>query len=118
MQFYPLRLYFKSLTNIICIGVCLLLNFALWSWLFWNIGPQAEPIFLHYNILFGVDYVGPWWQIAFVPATGLVIILINTLLGWLLSSKDVFLAHVLNFISVLIQVILLIVGYLLVFLNV
>jgi len=118
MHLYPIKLYLRSLPNTIFISGSLVLNLFLWGWLFWYISPQVEPFFLHYNILFGVDYIGPWWRIYFVPSTGLLIILINVIFGWLLFQKDHFFAHILNLISLLSQVFLLIVGYLLVYLNV
>ena len=80
--------------------------------------PDIHTSPLHYNILFGVDYVGLWWRIIFIPATGLAVILVNALLGWLFCQKDQFFAHVLNFVSLLVQIILVAASFLLVFLNV
>ena len=75
-------------------------------------------IFLHYNILFGVDYVGPRWGMALLPITGFVIIIFNAALGWYFYNKDKFISYLLNFIALLSQIFLLISGSILVFLNV
>lgn len=117
-KFYPIKLYLRSLPNLISLSLSVILNIAIWVWLLWQIRPQEEPIFLHYNILFGVDYVGAWWRIIFLPVTGLVIILFNATFGWLLYNRDTFIAYVLNTVSVLLQIFLLITASLLVFLNV
>lgn len=115
---YPLKLYLRHLPNIIMFAASIILNIITWFWLFWQIKPQADQIFLHYNILFGVDLVGPWWRIMFVPLTGLAIIFINAILGWMLFGKDKFAAQLLNAVSVLCQIFLLVAASLLVFLNV
>ena len=115
---YPIKLYFKHLSNQILLPVSLLLNIATWVWLLWQIKPQTEPIFLHYNILFGVDYIGEWWKVLYLPIAGLFIIFINGILGWVMFGKDKFSAELLNFVSVVCQVFILIAAALLVFLNV
>ena len=117
-KLYPFKLYIKSIPNVIMFGLSALLNTATWFWLFWNIRPQEEPVFLHYNILFGVDYIGPWWKMVFLPATGFVILLTNAVLGWLMYQKHAFFAHLANAASVLCQIFILISASLLVFLNV
>lgn len=100
------------------IPLALILNITNWVWLLWEIRPQNELIFLHYNILFGVDLLGFWWKVLYLPIVGLIIILVNIFLGWSLFSKDKFFAYILNFISVFCQIFLLIASSLLIFLNV
>ena len=115
---YPIKLYIKHLPNLIMLPLGLLLNLASWVWLLSQIKPQTDPIFLHYNILFGVDYIGDWWKVLYLPIAGLFIYLINTILSWVLFGKDKFAAQLLNFVSIFCQVFVLIAAALLVFLNV
>ena len=115
---YPIKLYFKHLPHLIMLPLGLLLNLASWVWLLWQIKPQPDPIFLHYNVLFGVDFIGEWWKVLYLPIVGLFIFLLNGILAWVLFSKDKFVAELLNFVSVFCQVIILIAAALLVFLNV
>lgn len=117
-MFYPLKLYFRHLPNLIILSLALLVNAAIWVWLLSQIGPQSEQIFLHYNILFGVDYVGEWWRVLFLPISGLVIMLANGVIGWALFGKDKFYAHLLNAVSLFCQIFLFVAAALLVFLNV
>lgn len=74
-------------------------------------------LFLHYNILFGVDYIGEWWRVLFLPITGLLIFIMNFILGWLLFHKDKLISIILNSISLLCQIFVLIASGILVFLN-
>lgn len=115
---YSIKLYFKHWPNLIMLPLAFLLNLATWFWLLLQIKPQTDPIFLHYNILFGVDYIGEWWKVLYLPIAGLFIFLVNGILGWVLFSKDKFATQLLNFMSVLCQVFILIAAALLVFLNV
>jgi hypothetical protein len=117
-KLYPIHLYLKALPNIITLGSSLILNILIWVWLFWEIRPQADSIFLHYNILFGVDYLGPWWQIALLPSAGLSILIVNAILGWVLYGRDSFAAYLLNTTATFSQIIILISSYLLINLNV
>lgn len=115
---YSIKLYLRNSSNIILIGLSLLANIFVWLWLLWQIKPQAEPIFLHYNILFGVDYIDMWWKVFYLPALGLLILLANAFLGWWLFNRDKFMAQMLNAGALLCQIFLVIAVALLVFLNV
>lgn len=115
---YPLRLYFKRPANLVILSVSFALNLFTWGWLLFYIRPQEETLFLHYTVLFGVDYTGEWYQVFFVPLSGFVIFLINMVLGWFLFERDDFAGYVLNVVSLFIQVVLLATSVLLVLLNV
>jgi len=117
-RIYPLKLYIKHLPNLLMIVGSLVLNIVSWVWLVFRLGSQEEAIFLHYNILFGVDLIGEWEKILYLPAVGLCVFLLNAVLGWILFHKEKFAAYILLAISVLCQAFLLIASGLLIFLNV
>jgi len=116
-QLYPLKLYLQTLPNKVLLGSNLILNILIWGWLGWYISPQESPIFLHYNILFGVDLVGSWWRVFVIPVVGLSIIIVNTVVGWTTFHKDKFIAYFLNSTALICQIFLFISAYLLVYLN-
>lgn len=115
---YPFKLYINYRPNLIISILAFLLNVASWVWILLEIRPQEETLFLHYNILFGVDYIGEWWKVLFLPITGLLIFIINFSLGWLLFHKDKFISIILNCVSLLCQIFVLVASGILVFLNV
>lgn len=115
---HSIKLYFRNLANFIFLVISLLINIFVWLWLWWQIDPQAEPIFLHYNILFGVDYIDAWWKVFYLPAMGLLVLSVNGFLGWMLFYRDKFMAQLLNAGALLCQIFLLVAAALLVFLNV
>lgn len=94
------------------------LNLFTWGWLLFYIRKQTDPVFLHYTVLFGVDYTGDWYQVFVVPLSGLFVIAINMVLGWVLFQKDDFAGYVLNVVALVVQIILLVTAVLLVLLNV
>ncbi len=57
------------------------INIADWAALAFFIRPVDFPIILHYNVYFGVDIIGGWWQAYFLPFTGAVILLVNAVLA-------------------------------------
>lgn len=116
-QLYPLKLYLKSLPNRVILSLWLVLNFTIWGWLIWHIQPQQDPIFLHYNILFGVGQLGPWWKLYLIPVLGLIIGFVNGTIGWVTFHKDKHISYFLNATTVLCHLFLGISTYLLVFLN-
>ncbi len=117
-KLYPIKLYIKHLPNAILLGTSLLINVATWIWLLVRIGPQEENIFLHYNILFGVDLIGTWTKVFYLPLIGLFILLVNAIIGWLLFRTDKFITQMFNAISLLCQIFILIASSLIIFLNV
>lgn len=116
--FYPIKLYLKNKVIALTLLLGITLNLGTWGWLLWNIHAQEDLIFLRYNVLFGVDLIGEWWKIIYLPITGLCIIFINAVLGWILYSRDSYVAILLHVAAVLCQVFILIAALILVFLNV
>lgn len=115
---YPIKLYLKYKPNLIMLSLAVLANIFTWFWIIFRIKPQEDLIFLHYNILFGVDYIGEWWRVFYIPTIGLLILFVNFVIGWVLFSKDKFISVILNAVSVVSGVFLLVIAALLVFLNV
>lgn len=89
-----------------------------WIWLIWNIRPQENNIFLHYTALFGVDLIGPWQQVFYLPLVGLCIMLVNAFVGWMLFREDKTIGYISLGIAAFLQLIIFISSHLLVLLNV
>lgn len=54
-------------------------TWALPLWRLVPIGQEQVYIPLHYNIYFGTDRFGPWYQVFFLPGLGTVLLIVNTL---------------------------------------
>lgn len=118
MRFFPITLYLRHLPNRIMLSVGAFLNIGVWAWLVWQIRPQDEFIFLHYNVLFGVDRIGPWWHVFSVPLLGTVLLVANALVGWYFFEKEKLVSYLLLATTIIAHMFLAVGAYLLVFLNV
>lgn len=97
VMFYFYKLYFRDLWVSAPLLSVILIQIFLWGYLFFNIRPDAGQIFLHYSIIFGVDLVGDWWKIYYLPLVGVLVVLFNYFFSGLLYSVDKFLARLLSF---------------------
>lgn len=102
--FFSQDFFRSSLVQWVIIAA-LLVNFADWGVVAFFIRPVDFPIILHYNVYFGVDVIGAWWQIYFLPLIGLLILSVNTLLGYLFyQQKERIVAHLLLLATFIVQI--------------
>jgi hypothetical protein len=97
--------FFRSpLVQWVIIGA-LLINAANWGSIAYFIRPVDFPIILHYNVYFGVDVIGAWWQLYFLPLIGLAILSVNAVLGYLFyQQKERIVAHLLVLATFIVQI--------------
>ena len=93
------------------------MNISLWVFLFKNQKSSDLPIILHYNLFFGVDCLGGYNEIYLIPTVGAIIIIINTVLGYLLYERERLASYFLAFNIFIVQLFLLLAGYLIVKIN-
>lgn len=87
----------------------------------WRIVPLAEnqPFLpLHYNIYFGVDRFGNWYQVFFLPALGLLFFLINIFFQTHFYKREKLLVQLFAYLTILIEFALLASMVLIVLLNI
>ena len=75
----------------------------LWGYTFRRLGPTPQSVFLHYTVVFGVDWVGSWWQLWLLPGFGTVIFLLNYLVGWFVYSQEKLAARALTVVTFLLM---------------
>src|SRR3989338_8057941 len=86
----------------------------------WRIVPLADEqpfIPLHYNVYFGVDRFGPWYDIFILPALALVFLLINIFLQTHFFQSEKVLARIFALSTVFIEIVLAVAMFLIVLLN-
>lgn len=103
-SFFSQEYFHSSLVQWVIIGA-LLLNVLNWSMIAFFIRPVDFPIILHYNVYFGVDVIGAWWQLYFLPLVGLIILLVNSTLGYsFYDQKERMVAHLLMLGTFIVQI--------------
>ncbi|EKD58795.1 MAG: hypothetical protein ACD_56C00049G0003 [uncultured bacterium] len=104
--FFSQEYFHSSLAQWVIIGA-LILNSLNWVMIAFFIRPVDFPIILHYNVYFGVDVIGAWWQVYFLPLIGLIILLVNSTLGYLFyCQKERIVAHLLMLGTFIVQIVI------------
>lgn len=77
---------FSRLTLAISLGL-LVLMVAIPAW---KLSPlmDKEAIPLHYNVLFGVDLLGPWYQVFYLPILGALVLAANLSFERLVYARE------------------------------
>jgi len=82
----------------------LLLNLAGWTFLVIFIRPVDFSIILHYNVYFGVDLIGDWWQAYVLPFMGVVFLIVNFILAYkFYKQKERIASYIFLLASLMIQ---------------
>lgn len=103
-SFFAKEFFHSALVQWILIG-SLIINISNFGLIAFFIRPVDFPIILHYNVYFGVDVIGSWWQVYFLPLIGMLILSINTLLGYsFYQQKERVIAHLLVLAIFIVQV--------------
>lgn len=109
------RGFFREKISLYLLISGLVINLISWLYIFINIKPQEEPIFLHYNIYYGVDLIGDWYQIyIYLPLIALVVFFINAFISYILYKQDKKLTYLIEGLNIFLQISVVISTYLIV----
>lgn len=118
-MFYSVKLYIRDSWIFVPLALIATAQAAIWWLLISGVHPDSSgQIFLHYNIIFGIDLVGDWWNMYFLPAAGLLVVLANFFLSLVFYAQDRFLARLVSVWTVFFHAFLLAAVIFLVRLNV
>jgi len=95
----------------------LLINIVLWLVLVWQTRGLSDLIPLHYNIYFGIDLLGPWYQFFLLPSLGLLFFMVNFIISLMIYSKEKVLSYFLVGTSSFIQLIFLLAAIFIILIN-
>ncbi len=65
-------------------------------------------VFLHYDVVMGVNLQGQWWEMYYLPLGGAVILAVNTGLAFVFYPKNKLLGTVIVAITAVLELILLV----------
>lgn len=102
-------LIFKDNFFRIIFFLSVILNLIIWTVLYLNFWPLQETrgvLPLHYNIYFGIDFVGEWYKIFIVPTAGIFFIVINLFVADVVYLRDKVVSYFLAGAGLFIQIIL------------
>lgn len=103
-KFFSQEFFASGVVHWVLIG-SLILNVTNWGLIAFFIRPVDFPIVIHYNVYFGVDVIGSWWNIYFLPFIGFIILVLNAILGYLFyQQKERIAAHLLMLATFIVQI--------------
>src|SRR3989344_8272609 len=105
-MFYALKIFFRDNHIRIPLGLLIVLLSAVWWYVSTRIHPTENQIFLHYNIIFGIDLAGGWQKIYYLPGVATAIVGVNYLMSFLLYRTDITLARIISVLTVPIELFL------------
>lgn len=79
--------FFQNVISQVFIGAALLFNIVAWALPIAFVSREREIVILHYNVYFGVDLVGAYWQLLLAPALGLLFFGANLALAAYLYNR-------------------------------
>ena len=89
-------------------ALCLLFNIITFLFIHYKIIPTGKTFALRYNVIVGVEWYGNGYNLYQIPLVGLLVTLINFLLGKLLIKRQPFLSRMSIFATLTAQALLLI----------
>ncbi|MDD5341269.1 MAG: hypothetical protein PHC97_02420 [Patescibacteria group bacterium] len=103
--------------------VSLALNFLMWAILYFKLHSlsyttDSGQIYLHYNLYFGIDNIGYWYEAFVIPLLGLFIIAFNSFLGYFFYIQEKVISYALVISQTLLQIILFAAAIFVILLNI
>jgi len=86
--------------------LAILANAGLWAVLYSTVTPTDMPIILHYNIYFGVDSVGSWKSLFFMPTLSAGLLVVNLVLARFFYYKERVAAYLFAGATLLLQLLM------------
>ncbi len=114
----------KNKIILICLIISIIVNLGIWALLIFKFRPVAlanpenTSLPLHYNIYWGIDLFGQWYQSLILPILGLAILVINFILAIFLYSQKIMASYFFTISSVFVQLFLLIASILIILINI
>lgn len=105
------RMFFHDLPSIILIVLALLILLFLFLILFFRLRSTDYLVPLSYNSIYGVTASVVWYKLYFLPASYLIILILNILIAWAFFEKERLITYLILFISVLLGVLMIIMEY-------
>lgn len=117
-MFYSPKVYWKDKWIWIPALIALVFQAAMLVYGAIYVRATTDSVFLHYNVVFGVDLIGEWWKVLHIPLSALIIFIINFGLSWWVYGQDNTLGRFLTFVAAFLSICLSIAFYLSVGLNI
>ncbi len=94
-----------------------LINAFSWGLILWKLPFTTDTVYLHYNVYFGIDLTGSWYGVLWIPGSGAVIAVVNTIAVFVLKQLPSIVKYIILGATAVMQCALLLASVLIVLLN-
>ena len=115
---YLFKVYLRYPWVVIPFIVSGLIQASMWWYVVRHIGPTENQVFLHYNVILGIDLAGSWQELYYIPATGTALLLINFVAALLLFRTERIVAGIIAVTTAIWSILLFVGLYIIVGLNI
>ncbi len=98
-------------------GIALLINIIHWIILYIKIKPNQSDILLHYNVVYGADFIGNSLYLYWIPLLALIFLLTNITAAIFFYNKEKLASYFISFATVAVQIIFLVATIVLIIVN-
>ena len=109
--------YLKDFWTRTILALGLSLNIALFIFLYFSVQQSNLPAALHYNVYWGVDYLGETSTLLILPLIGFLTLVFNSVLGFKFWPGNKDLAYYFNSLALTVQIFLAVAGVALYLIN-
>ena len=103
--------------NFVGLGIALLINIIHWLILYFKIKFSSGTILIHYNIIYGPDFVEKASFAYYIPLTAFLILVVNGLMSMYFYRKEKLASYFLNFANTAIQLIFFAASLIVIYIN-
>jgi hypothetical protein len=101
-------------------GLSLLINLATWALIYFRlftIVKDATSVPLHYNVYFGIDWIGTPIDVFVLPLIGSAVFLVNFILAYIINVRERLMGYVVIISTIIIQLFILLASLFVVLIN-
>jgi hypothetical protein len=99
------RSFVSDRINVLSLGISGLLNIIHWLILYFKIKPNEGSILLHYNVVYGPDFVGSSLYLYWIPLLALILLLVNGVVAAVFYKREKLAAHFISIASIVVQIV-------------
>lgn len=111
------RSFLSDRINVFSLGLSGLLNIIHWVILYIKIKPGNVNVLLHYNVVYGPDFVERSLYLYWIPLLALILLIINAIAAFVFYKKEKLAAHFIAIASIAVQLVFFVATINLIFIN-
>jgi hypothetical protein len=102
------RSFVEDRITVLSLGISGLLNIIHWLILYIKIKPNENNLLLHYNVVYGHDFIGNSFYLYWIPLLALILLFINGVAAAMFYKKEKLASHFISLATIAVQIVFII----------